>query len=330
MATISDVARLSGLSRSTVSRVLNNYPYVSEEKKRLVNEAMEQLNYFPNASAQKLRNQKTETIAVLIPMLTNPFFAYLLQGIDTIATENGFQLLVCQTRYDKEKELNFLNLLKSKQVDGIILTSIENSWDQLEPFLKYGPIVMCNEYEKTAKNVPSVRLDQVYGGYIATRHLIEKGHSTIAYCRGAFRSGIASDREIGYRLALEEFNLPYREELMFRAAADSRDGEEVFKKLMTLKERPTGIFTGSDQVAAGIIKQAKLNGIEVPKELAVVGFDDQPIAEIVVPEITTVKQPIHEIGEKAMGLMLNLLLPNESDSIEEVELQLQLIERAST
>ncbi|WP_347880539.1 LacI family DNA-binding transcriptional regulator [Metabacillus flavus] len=163
MATITDVANLAGLSRSTVSRVLNNFPYVSEEKKRLVEEAMKQLNYYPNSSAQTLRSQKTDTIAVFIPMLTNPFFSYLLEGIDTVATENGFRLLVCQTRYDKNTEKQFFNLVMSKQVDGIILTSIENSWDIIQDYTSYGPVVMCNEYDHASKT-PNVRLDQVYGG----------------------------------------------------------------------------------------------------------------------------------------------------------------------
>ncbi|MBL5888269.1 LacI family DNA-binding transcriptional regulator, partial [Heyndrickxia sporothermodurans] len=110
MATIADVAKLAGLSRATVSRVINNHPYVSDEKKKLVKEAMEALNYYPNSTAQKLRSQKTETIAVLVPLLTNPFFAYLLEGIDTVANERGYQLLVCQTRYNTAKELYFLNL----------------------------------------------------------------------------------------------------------------------------------------------------------------------------------------------------------------------------
>lgn len=328
MATISDVARMAGLSRSTVSRVLNNYPHVSEEKKRLVHKAMNELKYYPNSSAQILRSQKTNMIAVFIPMLTNPFFSYLLEGIDTVATENGFRLLVCQTRYDTEKELQYFNLLKSKQVDGIILTSIENNWQNIKDYFSCGPVVTCNEYD-SCSNVPNVRLDQVYGGYIGTRHLIDKGHKRIAYCRGDFQSGIAKDREKGFRLAMEEAGLETNEGWFFRTAADYHDGKRVMQQIADLDQRPTAIFTGSDQVAAGIIFEAKQQGLHVPGDMAVVGFDDQPIAEMIVPQITTIRQPVHEIGKSAMKLMMNVILSKE-EQVNKHSLRLELIERAST
>ncbi|MCD7034052.1 LacI family transcriptional regulator [Metabacillus sp. GX 13764] len=328
MATISDVAKLAGLSRSTVSRVLNNYPHVSEEKKKLVTEAMKELEYYPNSSARILRSQKTNTIAVFIPMLTNPFFSYLLEGIDTVATENGFRLLVCQTRYNPEKELQYFKLLKSKQVDGIILTSIENSWNDIKGYASCGPVVICNEYAAGA-NVPNVRLDQVYGGYIGTRHLIEKGHRRIAYCRGSFQSGIAKDREKGYQQAMTEYGLTIEEGWYFRTAADYHDGKRVMRQMFDMRERPTAVFTGSDQVAAGIIFEAKQLGLNVPQDIAVIGFDDQPIAEMIVPQITTIRQPVHEIGESAMRLMISIILEREAPD-KKPPLGLDLIVRAST
>ncbi|MGD7006862.1 LacI family DNA-binding transcriptional regulator [Metabacillus sp. 84] len=330
MATITDVANLAGLSRSTVSRVMNNYPYVSDEKKRLVEEAMKKLNYYPNSSAQNLRSQKTDTVAVFIPMLTNPFFSYLLEGIDTVATENGFRLLVCQTRYDQKTEMKFFNLVKSKQVDGIILTSLENPWESIQDYASYGPVVMCNEYDHASKT-PNVRLDQVYGGYIGTRHLIEKGHKKIAFCQGSFHSFISKAREAGYRLAMEEFHLPAHDEWAFRIAADYHDGKEVMRRIAAMADRPSAIFTGSDQVAAGIVYEAKQLGFRVPEDLAVIGFDDQPIAEMTLPQLTTIRQPSYEIGERAMKLLLNLLLPpEEAPDLPENPLQLEIVERAST
>lgn len=333
MPTIADVAKLAGLSRATVSRVINNHPYVSEEKKRLVKEAMDALNFYPNSSAQKLRSQKTETIAVFVPLLTNPFFAYLLEGIDTVSHDHGYQLLVCQTRYDKEKEVNFFNLLKTKQVDGIILTSIENVWERIKDFTKCGPIVLCNESVYRTK-IPSVRLDQEYGGYIGTRHLIEKGHTKIAYCRGFFRgefvSRISVEREAGYKRALSEFGLETRKEWIFEHASDIKSGKEILRKMLLLKDRPTAIFTGSDQVAAGIINEAKTCGLRVPEDIAVIGFDDQPIAEITVPQITTIMQPMQEIGKRAGKLLIDVIEKKDQEDVEDILLSLHLIERAST
>jgi LacI family repressor for deo operon, udp, cdd, tsx, nupC, and nupG len=325
---ISDVAKLAGLSPATVSRVLNNHPYVSEEKKKRVAEAVEKLNYFPNSSAQKLRGQKVDTIAVCVPLLTNPFFAYLLEGIDQAATDAGLQLLVCQTRYEKKKELYYLNLLKTKQVDGIILSSIENEWKNIEEYTKHGPIILCNEHSNEA-NVSQVYLDQVYGGYIGTRYLIESGYNRIAYCRGEYASGLSLERERGYRLAIEEYGLPNRSEWIFRNSTDFQSGKQVARDIANMKERPNAVFTGSDQVAAGIIVEAKRLGFRVPDDLGVIGFDDQPVAEVTVPSLTTIRQPVQEIGKTAMELLIKELI----DQLEQpklVTLPLQLIERAST
>ncbi|PTY78978.1 LacI family transcriptional regulator [Heyndrickxia sporothermodurans] len=332
MATIADVAKLAGLSRATVSRVINNHPYVSDEKKKLVKEAMEALHYYPNSTAQKLRSQKTETIAVLVPILTNPFFAYLLEGIDTVANERGYHLLVCQTRYSQEKEIYFLNLLKTKQVDGIILTSIENDWNKIEDFSEFGPIVLCNEFDERA-NVPTVRLDQVYGGYIGTRHLIEKGHTKIAYCKGKYGkhfSKLTMERELGYKMALAEYDIPIREDFIFREVTDIEGGKITLRKMLSLKDRPTAIFTGSDMVAAGVITEAKASGLRIPEDIAVIGFDDQPIAEMIEPKITTIKQPILEIGQKASKLMMDIIEKKDGQDEFDSLLSLQLIVRAST
>jgi LacI family transcriptional regulator, repressor for deo operon, udp, cdd, tsx, nupC, and nupG len=329
LATITDVARVAGLSRATVSRVINNHQYVSEEKKHLVHKAMEALNYFPNSSAQKLRSQKTNTIGVMIPMLTNPFFTYLLEGIDRIATEQGFQLLVCQTKNSKLKELHFLNYLKSKQVDGIILTSIENDWETIAEYNQYGPIVLCNEYAYQMI-VPMVRLNQQEGAYIGTRHLIERGHRAIGYCFGGNTSQLTIDRHAGYKRALNQFGIPYNENWVFKDAYDLEDGKRVLRNSLRMDNPPTAFFTGSDQVAAGIVKEAIKLGLSVPGDVSVLGFDDQPIASIVEPALTTIKQPAEDIGSQAMNIMLKSLDSRIDPDNMDIQLPLQLIVRQST
>ncbi|MDQ0220486.1 LacI family transcriptional regulator [Peribacillus cavernae] len=329
MATIADVAKEAGLSRATVSRVINNYQYVSDEKRFLVQEAMKALNYFPNSSAQKLRSQRTQTIGVLIPVLTNPFFAYLLEGIDRIATDNAYQLLVCQTKYDQQKEIHFLNYLKSKQVDGIILTSIENNWETIAAYTTYGPIVLCNEYSEQTL-VPMVRLNQLEGSYLGTCHLIRQGHRKIAYCRGGYMSQLTKDRHAGYKKALTEFGIPYNNDFIFKNVYDLEDGKKVLRDSLAMENPPTAFFAGSDQVATGIVKEAMKQGKSVPGDIAVIGFDDQPIASVVEPALTTIKQPAEEIGYKAMEVMIKSieseLEPNDMD----IHLPLQLIVRHST
>lgn len=329
MATIEDVAKLAGLSRTTVSRVINNHPYVSEKKRVLVSNAMSELGYVPNSSARSLRSQKTEMVALLIPRVMNPFFSELIERMEMAAAENGYQLIICQTKYSKKKELDYLNLLKTRQVDGIILSSIQNDWNIIEPFLEYGPIVLCNEFEEAAE-VPSVRLDQTYGGYISTKHLLELGHRSIAYCTGGYKSNVAKCREAGFKKALAEFEVDYREEFAFRNAFTIDDGRRVFQEILELGEKPSAIFTGGDEVAAGIISEAKRSGWKIPEDLAVVGFDNQAITELVEPTITTVYQPIDEMARKAFQIMMEKVRSKRYRHKEIYEYDLELIVREST
>ncbi|QHA93187.1 LacI family DNA-binding transcriptional regulator [Bacillus sp. N1-1] len=329
MATIADVADYTGLSRATVSRVINDYPHVSKDKRQLVHEAMKELGYFPNTSARNLRNRRTNLVAVLIPRLTNPFFTLILDGIEKVAEENGFQLIICQTKSSKKKELEFLNLLQTKQVDGVIFTSIENDWEQIQPYTDHGPIILCNEYHHDA-TVPMVRLNQVQGSYLGTKHLIERGHQRLAYCMGS-TSGLSNDRRKGFFQAVDEAGLEVKSEWIFHDTYTMEDGVKTFNKILTLAERPTAIFTGGDEVAAAMVKEAKRNGLDVPGDMAILGFDDQPIASMIEPELTTIYQPGAEIGSRAMTIFIDCLKGKRERVRQSVmELPLSLIIRKST
>ncbi|MDY0943251.1 LacI family DNA-binding transcriptional regulator [Priestia megaterium] len=330
MPTIYDVAKLSGLSKTTVSRVINNHSYVSEEKKNLVIKAMKELNYTPNPSARRLRGQVMTTIGVIVPRIINPFFSYLVDSIEQVAYKNGYHVLIFQSNEDKEKELAFLNLLKTKQVDGIIMTSIENEWSIIEPFIEYGPILLCNEYVNNA-NVPIVRLDQYKGAYIGVKHLLEKGHRKIGYCTGGLfaEEGKDKDRNQGYQKALQEAGIEPDPKWIFVNQHSIEDGKKVIKKILTMEDRPTAIFTGSDEIAGGMMIEAKESGIRIPNDLAIIGFDDQPLAQMVDPKLTTIRQPIDQMGIKAMETLIDML-NNSELKVETFELPIELVVRSST
>ncbi|MGG2087110.1 LacI family DNA-binding transcriptional regulator [Priestia aryabhattai] len=330
MPTIYDVAKLSGLSKTTVSRVINNHSYVSEEKKNLVLKAMKELNYTPNPSARKLRGQVTTTIGVIVPRIVNPFFSYLVDSIEQVAYKNGYHVLIFQSNEDKEKELAFLNLLKTKQVDGIIMTSIENEWSVIEPFTESGPILLCNEYVNNA-SVPIVRLDQYKGAYIGVRHLLEKGHRKIGYCTGGLfaEEGKDKDRNQGYQKALQEAGIQPDPKWIFVNQHSIEDGKQVVKKILSMEDRPTAIFTGSDEIAGGMMIEAKESGLKIPNDLAIIGFDDQPLAQMLDPKLTTIRQPIDQMGIKAMETLIDML--NDSEvKVETFELPIELVVRSST
>lgn len=233
MANISDVAKLSGLSKTTVSRVINNHPYVSDKKRDLVQKAMKELGYTPNPSARRLRGQLTTTIGVIVPRIINPFFSHLVNAIEQAAFKKGYQVLIFQSYEDKEKEIAFLNLLKTKQVDGVIMTSIENEWKIIESYHQYGPILLCNDYVNQSI-APMIRLDQTKGAYLGVKHLIERGHTKIAYCTGGLfdEEGKGKDRNLGYHRAMSEANINVNPKWIFVNKHTIEDGKQVMKDII--------------------------------------------------------------------------------------------------
>lgn len=330
MATISDVAKLSGLSKATVSRVINNHPYITKEKRELVFQAMKELGYQPNPSARRLRGQLTNTIGVIVPRIINPFFSHLVNAMEEVAYENNYHVLMFQSDEKKEKELYFLNLLKTKQVDGLIMTSIENDRELIEPYTAFGPILLCNEYIRHTA-LPTVRVNQTEAAQIGTKHLIDRGHTRIAYSTGGLFAGEGrdKDRNVGYQNALDDAGITINPNWVFVNKHSVEDGKDVMRKLIKMTDRPSAIFTGSDEIAAGVLLEAKANGLHVPGDIAIIGFDDQPIAEMIDPPLTTIRQPIQDIGLHSVKMLLAMLKKEEIRS-RDIELPVELIIRSST
>ena len=291
---------------------------------------MDELGYYPNPAARRLRGQLKSTIGVIVPRIVNPFFSYLVNSIEQTAYENNFQVLIIQSNENKEKELSFLNLLKTRQIDGIIMTAIENDADTIHSYTQYGPILFCNEY-LTHSPIPSIRVDQSKGAYLGTKHLIERGHSKIAYCTGGLfaEDGKDKDRNQGYQKALNGAGLSLNPNWIFIDQHTIEDGKTVLKQILKMDNQPTAIFTGSDEVAAGFMIEANDQNVKVPDDIAVIGFDDQPLAEMLHPKLTTIKQPISLMGEKAVEGLVKMMQKNNSNP-ENIELPVELIERKST
>lgn len=334
LATISDVAKLAGLSVSTVSRVINNSPHVSVKKRSLVESAMDQLGYVPLPAARQLRGSKTNTMAVTIPRIVNPFFSYLVDAIEQRLDEAGYSTLIVQTFSRPEEELTALNLLKNQQVDGVILCSIENPWSVIGNYTKYGKIVLVNEYLKDDIKVPTIRANQYDGFYRATNFLFEKGYKKIAYATG--RKSITfvkrgenfdADRFAGFQDSLNEHGSGFSHDWLFTSAHTAEDGKTILKQIMSLQDKPDVIIAGSDEVAMGILQEAEVEKVKVPEELGVLGVDDQPVSASLRVPLTTIKQPVNEMGQEAAKAMLKLMA-GETILKEEI-LKLKIIERAS-
>lgn len=323
MTNIKDIALAAGVTVTTVSRVLNNHPYVSTEKREAVQAVIRQLNYTPNASAISLKKQKTNGIAVIVPVIDHPFFSALIEGMAASALEDHYHLILCQREDSLEKEWQYLNLLKKRQVDGIIIGELIQSWDKIYPISQFGPVVLCNEYEPNT-NAPSIYMNHYKGAYLGMEHLIHQGYKKIAICISP-PGVVSNDRERACRQALADHQL---EANWFYSTTHSiLDGEILVDKILKSTNPPDAIFTGSDQLAAGIIYAAEKQGIRIPQDLAVMGFDNQPIAQALT--ISTINQPIKELGYKSIKMIIKLINGEELIA-QTVELPYTLIKRKST
>lgn len=335
MATISDVARLSGMSVSTVSRVINNKPHVSEAKKQKIQEAMDALGYSPLQAARQMRGSGSGNIAVVIPTITNSFFAYLVDSIERTCGRYNYRTLITQTYGEKQGEEQAMELVRMHHVDGIILCSIENDWDKLKSYEKYGKLVACNEYNNDT-SVSMIYARQQEGFRKATEYLLEKGYRKIAYGTGSKAVilqpkgiNINSDRYGGYMEALSSAGMAANPNWFFTRIGTLEDGRKTLHQIMGLSEKPDAIIAGSDEVAAGMVLEAVSNGIRIPEDLAIVGVDDQPLASYLQIPLTTIRQPVQEEGQYAAKEMIRQLT-GKSDKPRRKELELELVIRQST
>ncbi|APX71337.1 LacI family DNA-binding transcriptional regulator [Companilactobacillus allii] len=333
MATISDVARLAGLSVSTVSRVINDSPHVSPKKRKLVKEAMNQLGYVPLPAARQLRGSSSKSLAVVVPRIVNPFFSHLIDAIERTLVSAEFNTIIVQTYGSKKQELNALELLKMQQVDGVILCSLENEWSVISEYLKFGKIVLANEYLKDLP-IPMIYADQYQGLKSGTEYLIKQGFKNIAYATGRKTLSIAplgsdfdSDRFHGFQDALQDADMSYNSNLIFYNAHTEEDGNNILDSILQLEDKPDAIIAGSDEVAAGIVEEARSRGVLVPSQLGILGIDDQPMSSKLNIPLSTIRQPVDEMGIKAAQVMISELDGNKERNIE--LLKLEVIPRQS-
>ena len=304
MATIRDVAKLAGVSPTTVSHVINGTRFVREETRARVLEAMRRLNYQPNRLARSLRQKRTHTLGLLIPNSANPFFAEVLRGIEDACFEMGYSVILCNADDDPEKELEYLSVLVEKQVDGIVLVSAGAADESLRLLTASRVPAVVVDREFASQGFDTVVTDNQGGGYAATRHLLSLGHRRIGCITGPSLLTPSAARVTGYRQALEEAGVPFDEELVVPGDFRSESGYEMTRKLLGLPEPPTAIFACNDMMALGAICAVHEAGLRVPDDVSVVGFDDITLASYSVPRLTTIAQPRHKMGFMAARMLI--------------------------
>lgn len=314
-ANIQDVADLAHVSISTVSRVVNDADYpVRPETRQRVMQAVDALGFRPNPIARSLVGKPTLTIGLVVPDISNPYYPLLSRGVEDVASEQGYTVFFCNTDRSAAKTSHYVEVLREKQVDGIIFAGGGLEGDG-EPLLSEGipgKVVLIGRHQWP---FPSVQVDNVSAASGATNLLIDLGHRRIAFIGGPSSLTSARDRLAGYRQAMEGLGTPVDPKLIRQGEFQAESGYEATVSLLEERNPPTAVFAANDQMAIAAMAAAYDRGLRVPEDLAVVGFDDTPAARDVRPALTTVSLPSYDIGASAARLLLRLLAGEETESI---------------
>jgi LacI family transcriptional regulator, galactose operon repressor len=325
--TIYDVARLAGVSTATVSRALNGTGQIAPATRAAIDAAVEQLGYRPNTIARSLVTKSTQTIALLLPDITNPFYAALVSGIQQRALEAGHTMLLCTTEGDPEREEQYLSLLRAKQVDGALVDGLVLPPDRIARFVRDGFPIVCLDRDVDSASVPLVQVDNRLGARMATEHLLSLGHIRIAHVAGAAELRISEERVEGYREALLAAHLNPDPALVATGGFTEEGGYRATKWLMGTGF--SAVFAANDLSALGVISALTESHWRVPEDVSVVGFDDLRLSRYTSPPLTTIRQPAAEIAERATQLLLDLTHGKQVD--EQLHLlEPELVVRGST
>ncbi|WP_252502397.1 LacI family DNA-binding transcriptional regulator [Sporosarcina sp. Marseille-Q4943] len=324
MASIRDVAKHAGVSVATVSRVLNDKGYVSVETRKKVEAAIADLNYRPNEVARSLFNKQSNTLGLILPDIMNPFFPELARAIEDTASKLGYTVILCNSDEDEEKAQRYIDVLLQKYVDGIIISS---NTIQEKTIRELTIPVVCIDRE-ISKDIPTIVVDNKEGARMATRFLKEKGRRKIGHIRGPLEIINAEERCEGYREVVsgeEWFQESYIVNGHYRMDTATEATLELFRRHPDID----GIFAANDTMAIGAMKAAYEHGLKVPEDISIIGFDGIALAKASIPELTTIEQPLYELGQKAAKMLIKLI---KGQDVKKTfyQFDVQLIERDST
>jgi len=327
--TIEHIAQLAKVSKATVSRVLNNSPKVTEETREKVMKVIKESGYYPSAMARRLTTNKAETIGLIIPSpqdktFGNPFYTEILRGFTHQAKIEGYDLLL----FINEHQFNYSKLFHDRRVDGLLLVGIKRNDKGITQLSKNKfPYILTGKIDYKEANY--VDAENRRGAYQAVSHLINLGHKRIAYIGGSFEFVFNQERFEGYLSALRDHNLEYGKELTMESISTQESGYEAMRKILKSSSIPTAVFAANDLDAIGAMKAIKDKGLRIPEDISLIGFDDIQLASYTEPSLTTVRQPIYEMGITAISLLVRLIEEKEKRP-SRVEMPTQLIIRESS
>lgn len=327
VSTIRDVAEHARVSKATVSRYLNGNLALPPETAERIDAAIVALNYRQNSLARRLSLGSSETIGLAMPDVANPFFAEIADEVELAASEHGYGLSLCITRNQFDRESLYIRWLDTQHLDGLILVSNRPDDGSLRNLIGTRSNIVLIDEDIPGADVPKVFVDNVQGGYLATRHLLAAGHRRIAHVSGPRGLFTVQERCEGYRRALAEAGIAFDEALVRFGSYERQFGATALAELLELPSPPTAVFAASDYLAVGMLEILRDRAIGVPADMSLVGFDDMEFASLLMPPISTLRQSARELGRKGVDLLLARLTGDVPSVIE--RLPVQLIERAS-
>ncbi len=325
--TIYDVAERAGVSIATVSKVLNNTGNISDRTKKKVIKVMQELGYHPNSLAAALTGKKTFTIGVLVPDIANPFFAEVSRALENYARETGYAIILCSTDYQLEREQYYLDLLMKKQVDGIIIATEPKDLNAFQTLQSRDIPFLMFSIDHLALSSHVVTTDDIRGGYLAGRYLLDKGHRRLAIIAELNRPSGRLRLE-GFRRALSDHGIELDQRFIIDSISKIEDAKIASQKILHLSERPTAVFATTDLIAVVFMNEARKTNVSVPEDISVIGFDNTIHAEIADPGLTTIAQPIDELARYAIYKLLESI-ENPQIPSHRIMLTPSLIERES-
>lgn len=329
--TIKDIAEELNLHHTTVSRALRNHPDVNKETKELVLREARKHNYIPNSFAKSLRSAKSKTIVVMVPVVKNFFFSEVLGIISNLAFQKGFSVMIYQSNEEGEIELQNLMDIMENRVAGVIasVANVKKNKDKYLQLESLGIPVVLFDRCYADDSVPRVVIDNHQGAYDATEYLIKSGRKEIAFYRSKPGNPVFDSRYQGYLDALKYHEIPYKEHLVYKGGLKLEDGNRLIRKLAGSKNRTDAILCTVDMVALGVITGARDLEIDIPNDLALIGFDNEPAGRIIRPALTTVAQPVEKVGNVAFDMLLAQINGEKEEIKKEIILKMELIKRTS-
>jgi LacI family transcriptional regulator len=330
MPTIRDVAKKAEVAPTTVSRVINNSGYVSASTRARVEAAIQELGYVPNRVARSLRLKRTNTLALVVTDITNPFWTTVVRGVEDAANEAGFTVILCNTDESPAKQDAYLQVLLQKRVDGIVFTPVHSSADPVDRVQRQGvPIVVLDRCVPGAA-VDVVRCDSEKGAYELVRHLLDLGHRRIALLTGPESVSTAVQRVNGYRRALREAGLGPEAEWVRYGRFTQESGAEGTRLLLAVDPRPTALLAANNFIAIGALSVLREAGVDVPRDLSLVCFDDLTCDPAGASFLTVINQPAYQMGQRATELLIDRLSSMPANGFQEIVLPTKLLVRRSS